>query len=157
VNSKIPLIKIGDLETARAVDHSLYGAVITIEDSDAAFPFRLEETPTRQLVLKFDDVVHQFDDLIVPTELHIKSALDFIEHGDNRKPILIHCHAGLSRSPAIALAVLASWFGQTHEEAAVKMLLSIEPLSIPNSLIVALTDSLLQHNGNLVAAVKKLT
>ena len=157
MTSKIPLIKIGDLETARSADHSLYGAVITIEDSNAASPFRLKATTPRQLILKFDDVIHQFGDLIIPTELHIKSALDFIEQEADRKPILIHCHAGLSRSPAIALAILARWFGQSHEEAAVKMLLSIEPLSSPNSLIVALADELLQHKGKLVAAVKKLT
>ena len=157
MNSKIPLIKIGDLETARTADHSLYGAVITIEDSDSKFPFRIGLTTPPQLVLIFDDIICQSDNLIIPTELHIKSALDFIEHESAKKPILIHCHAGLSRSPAIALAVLAKWVGQSHEETAVQMLLSIEPLSIPNSLIVALTDELLHHKGNLVEAVKKLT
>ncbi len=157
MNRKIPLIKIGDLETARSADHSLYGAVITIEDSDAKFPFRIEGTTPPQLVLKFDDIIRPSNNLIIPTELHIKSVLDFIACKSNRRPILIHCHAGLSRSPAMALAVLVNCLGHSHEEAAVKRLLSIEPLSVPNSLIVALTDGLLCHDGNLVDAVKKLT
>lgn len=157
MNSKIPLIKIGDLHAARTADQSLYGAVITIEDSDVENPFRVGLKTPPQLVLKFDDIISPSDNLIIPTELHIKSVFDFIEYESDTRPILIHCHAGLSRSPAIALAVLANYFGQSHEEEAVHMLLSIEPLSIPNSLIVSLTDGLLHHEGNLVDAVKKLT
>ena len=158
--SGIPFIQICSLEEAREADLHGYGGVITIEDSLIAKPLRVESFETRQLVLCFDDITSDpvedylqplFDDCILPNESHVRSALNFgRECGETS--LLIHCHAGMSRSPAIALAILADWLGEGHEAEAVRELLKIARLCTPNELVIAIADSVLARQGALISA-----
>ena len=66
--------------------------------------------------------------------------------------LLIHCHAGMSRSPAIALAILADSKGLGFEDDAVNELISISRLCIPNKLIIEISDHILERSGRLIAA-----
>ena len=121
--SGIPFIQICSLEEAREADLRGFGGVITIENSTIEYPLRVESVETRQLVLCFDDITSRpvedylqplFDECILPNETHVRAALTFArECGETS--LLIHCHAGVSRSPAITLAILADWLGEGHE------------------------------------------
>ena len=62
----------------------------------------------------------------------------------------------MSRSPAIALAILAEWLGSGREEEAVAELLKVVPLCTPNSLLVELADKFLGRNGELVKSAGAL-
>jgi len=62
----------------------------------------------------------------------------------------------MSRSPAIALAVLADWLGEDLEDEAVKELIKVAPLCTPNMLVVKITDRVLNRAGRLVEAVRTL-
>ena len=57
--------------------------------------------------------------------------------------LLIHCRAGMSRSPAITLAIFADWLGEGREEEAVGELLKTAPLCTPNQLVVETADRVL--------------
>ena len=63
--------------------------------------------------------------------------------------MLIHCHAGISRSTAICLAIFADRLGRGKEQDACRALLSISPQARPNALIIHLTDEVLQRHGKL--------
>ena len=162
--SGYPFIQICSLEEAREADHRGYGGVITIEDSLVQEPLRVESFETRQLVLRFDDITADpvedylqplFDDCVLPNESHVRAALTFArECGETS--LLIHCHAGISRSPAIALAILSDWLGEGHEEEAVMELLKIARLCTPNELVVEIADRILQRKGVLVQNLKRL-
>ena len=75
---------------------------------------------------------------------------DKIEDGS----LLIHCHARISRSSAIALAVIARRLGSRKEEVAVNTLEHINPNCRPNKSIVEMTDELLERDGKLIKAVQ---
>jgi len=159
--SGIPFIQICSLEEAREADLRGYGGVITIEDNLIENPLRVESFETRQLVLRFDDITADpvedylqplFDECILPNETHVRAALAFArECGETS--LLIHCHAGMSRSPAIALTILADWLGEGHEAEAVRELLKIARLCTPNKLVVEIADRVLQRDDKLMFAV----
>lgn len=68
-------------------------------------------------------------------------------------PVLVHCYAGMSRSPAAAMAYLAWCLGPGHEAEIVARLFEIKRLTTPNHLMVAYTDILLGHGGKLYDAM----
>ena len=76
---------------------------------------------------------------------------DKIEDGS----LLIHCHAGISRSSAIALAVIARRLGSRKEEVAVNTLEHINPNCRPNKSIVEKTDEFLERDGKLYKEVNE--
>lgn len=74
---------------------------------------------------------------------------------NGRDPILIHCWAGSSRSPAIALAVLLQKFSE-EEASLVQRISRRGPHIRPNELIVAITDDELPLGGRLTGAVRQI-
>ena len=145
-------IHICSLHQVRVIDVSTYDGIITIEDTTIKEPFRVQGDEPKQLILRFDDINEPIDDYVVPQMIHIKKALDFaheIEDGS----LLVHCRAGISRSSAIALAVIAKRLGSGKEEEAVNTLEHINPNCRPNKSIVEMTDELLERDGKLYKEV----
>ena len=141
-------IHICSLEVVREADVSIFDGVITIEDSRIENPFRLVFEHAKQLVLCFDDISVPLDDFIEPQEKHILQALSFADRiGEGS--ILIHCHAGISRSSAIALAIIAKRLGAGKEQDSIGVLEQINPHSRPNKSIVWLTDEILERDRKL--------
>ena len=69
--------------------------------------------------------------------------------------ILIHCRAGISRSTAVACAIICQHTPPGEEARAVEHIRSIRAMMVPNFLIIKLADEILQREGRLVAAVAK--
>ena len=143
----LPNITICSLADAREADLSIYNGVITIEDSTIEDPLRIENGPPDQLVLKFDDISVPMDGCIEPNESHIARALSFADKNADGS-LLIHCHAGISRSSAIALAIIAKCLGPGNEKKSVQKLKKINTQARPNKSIVWMTDEILQRNMN---------
>jgi len=154
-NRVVPYIQICSLEAAREANIEAHDGIITIEDSGIRDPFRVESGYPPQRVLTFDDISIPVDNWVMPEEHHVHSALVFARQWD-QPSLLIHCHAGMSRSPAIALSILADWLGEGSEEEAVRELLKIAPLCTPNMLVVEIADRMLGRSGQLVDAVHNL-
>jgi predicted protein tyrosine phosphatase len=136
-----------------------FEAVITLEDPDTRHPLRFHRQPApAHLVLKFVDLDHpapepyaQWPVFKVATEEQVWEAIDFAR---GRESVLVHCHVGIGRSTAIALAILADQYGLGYEQDALKALLAIRPEAVPNLHIVALADDLLFRDGKLLEAVR---
>ena len=148
-------IHICSLEGAREADISLYDGVITIENSFEDNPFRYGDEYPEQLILRFDDISVYADDFIEPQEKHVLQALSFADKiGDGS--ILIHCHAGISRSSAIALAIIAKKLGRGKEVESINVLEKINPHARPNKLLVWLTDEILERKKRLYDTAFKM-
>ena len=98
----------------------------------------------------FDDISIPIPDYIEPQPHHIETALEFASKTTGR--LLIHCHAGISRSTAICLSILADRFGPGNEPKACEALMLISPLARPNALIVHLADEVLDRDNALFQA-----
>ena len=150
----VPFIQVCSLDAAREADVEAYDGIITIEDSDITNPFRVEGGSPPQRVLTFDDITGPIDNWVAPEEFHVRSALSFARQRA-QPSLMIHCHAGMSRSPAIALAIFADWLGADREYEAVKELMKEVPLCTPNSLVVEIADRLLGRSNRLVGALRE--
>ena len=150
-----PSIQICSLRIAKETDHSTYEGVITIEDSLVDKPLRIDQGDCLQLVLSFDDITSPKNDWVLPNKKHIQSALNFADElrGDS---LLIHCHAGISRSSGIALAIIAKGLGPGKEKQAFIELEKINPNCAPNALLVWFIDEILDRGGALYKMAKSM-
>ena len=109
-------------------------------------------------MLRFDDISVPMDGYVEPNEQHIEAALKFAFRiaKDTGGSILIHCHAGISRSSAIALAIIAQRLGPGKEKEAVKLLEKINPNCRPNKSLVWMTDEILGRGMALYNTAYKM-
>lgn len=66
--------------------------------------------------------------------------------------LLVHCHGGISRSTAAAMAIAAAELGPGREAEAVALVRRARPQAMPNGLILALAGEALGTGGALAAA-----
>ncbi|WP_458098442.1 tyrosine phosphatase family protein [Roseomonas sp. WA12] len=141
-----------------------FSAVLSLEDPDARGGLRFHRQPgPRHLVLRFVDL-----DIPPPARYagmplfrmadraDIELALEFgrAVQADGGH-MLVHCHVGIGRSTAVALAILADRLGEGHEEAALAELLRIRPQAVPNLHVVSLADDILDRGGALLRTVQE--
>lgn len=140
-----------DAHCAAGVTH-----VLSILDPDyddppafAAFP------PHHRLALRFHDVIDPRPDCLAPSRADVARLLGFgLDLIHTRDPhLLIHCHAGVSRSTASAALILAQAWPDRPARAALDAVVTIRPRAWPNLRILEFGDALLGRNGELVAAV----
>ncbi len=126
-------------------------AAITLVSPEAEVP----ALPVgRRLVLRFHDIAGPADGLIPPDAALVGRLLDFARAWSPEEgPLLIHCHAGVSRSTAAAYAVACDRAGPGREAALAAGLRGLSPSATPNRLLVALADDILGRRGDMSAAV----
>ena len=100
-----------------------------------------------------DDVERPGEGLTPPAHTHIEELVSFLRASPPHTSIVMHCLAGVSRSPAAALVALALGTPGRELEAA-RLLRQAAPFAHPNRLIVELGDVVLQRNGDLLAALE---
>lgn len=108
----------------------------------------------RRDIFHFHDIIDEGDG-VAPSREDVRRILDIGERlqGEGVRHLLIHCHAGVSRSTATA-AILLAQFNPWREEEAFRQLAGIRPWSWPNSRMVEFADGLLERQGRLVAAMR---
>ncbi len=110
-----------------------------------------------RLELRFHDVIDEREGLIAPRRNDVERLLRF---GENlpREPrdahLLVHCHAGVSRSTAAMSVLLAQARPDRPAAEALAEVVRVRPHAWPNLRIVEFGDELLGRRGELVAAVR---
>jgi predicted protein tyrosine phosphatase len=108
--------------------------------------------PHRRQTLRFDDVMSRSAGTQAPEDDHLETLLAFgraIEEAGDATHLLIHCHAGVSRSTAAA-AILMAQHNAGREADAFLALLDLRAQAWPNTRMVQIADRLLGRNGALV-------
>jgi predicted protein tyrosine phosphatase len=95
-----------------------------------------------------------------PTITEARALLEFYESisariDRSRFRLLLHCHAGISRSPAAAMILLARHLGPGRELEAAAEVFRVRPAACPNLALLRAGDELLNRQGALVAAAKE--
>ncbi|HEV7367722.1 protein-tyrosine-phosphatase [Arenibaculum sp.] len=108
-----------------------------------------------RVVWRFDDVVEQVEDAVVPGAEQVAAVLETGKRllAEPVGRLLIHCHAGVSRSTATA-AILMAQNAPGREEEVFAEIARIRPRSWPNSRMVRFADEMLGRGGALSAALK---
>lgn len=117
-------------------------------------------SPHKRLTLRFDDVIAPGPGLSLPERHHVEALLEFGKGlasaiDDPLNHLLVHCHAGISRSTASMSILLAEARPETDEDAVFAHVREIRPQAWPNSRMIAIGDELLGRGGRLVAALRR--
>ena len=107
------------------------------------------------LKLHMHDIVEPLPGCIAPGADHLGELVDFIDGWQQGGRLIIHCYAGVSRSTAAALMVLAR-YNRGREAEAAELLRRRAPHAHPNRRMIALADPLLACEGRLAAAVEAM-
>jgi len=149
----------GEAGGADAVISIRPSAETDLANLDLAVAQAVEGEVGAVLVLRFDDIaVPAYGPFVGPGMSDVAAVLDFAQTARLRSPdglLAIHCEHGVSRSAAMALAVLADQFGNGRKDEAVDALMrnDIEGRMHPNPLLVSMADSALFCYGRLEAAL----
>src|SRR5207247_3204501 len=85
---------------------------------------------------------------------HVEALIGFVTAWDRRRPLVVHCYAGISRSTAAAFIALCALSPERDERAIARELRAASPSAYPNRRLVRVADALLTRNGRMVAAVE---
>jgi predicted protein tyrosine phosphatase len=112
--------------------------------------------PHRRLELRFHDVIEAGPGCIPPESLDVEQLLifgrDLTDARDTH--LLVHCHAGVSRSTAAAALILAQTRPDRPAEEALQAVVRQRPRAWPNLRILELGDALLDRRGEIVSAAR---
>jgi predicted protein tyrosine phosphatase len=110
----------------------------------------------RRLELRFHDVIDDMPGMLPPRQEDVASVLafgrDLLAEPREQAHLLVHCHAGISRSTASMMLILAQARPDVAARDVVSQVVQIRPRAWPNLRILELGDALLGRKGDLVAA-----
>ena len=115
--------------------------------------------PDSQLELRFHDVVLVEEDRVPPNQSHVEQILAFGRQAaavGHAAHLLIHCHAGQSRSTAAATLCLAQAYPIRSGYEVLGEIVRQNPRTWPNLLMLELGDTALGRQGELIAAAATL-
>jgi predicted protein tyrosine phosphatase len=114
--------------------------------------------PHRRLALRFHDIIEPTPGRYAPSRADVERLLAFgRELGDPAgSHLLVHCHAGVSRSTAAAALILAQAYPGRPAGEALDRVARMRPRAWPNLRILELGDALLGRDGEIVAAASAI-
>lgn len=129
-------------------------AVVSIMDAAHLAP-SLCLAPQRHLHLGFHDIQKPETGKSPPTQDQIAKLIEFAEHHSKSgaRHLLIHCMAGVSRSPAAAYILAVSVRREDPVRSAVQ-LFRAAPFADPNMLMIRHADELGGWKGAMLSAVQ---
>jgi predicted protein tyrosine phosphatase len=122
---------------------------LSLVGDDLRFP--LPSFGPHHLILRFHDVEKEVEGYVAPTEDQLRQALLHTADLSETDRLLVHCHAGKSRSPALAIGILVQ--AGLSPGAALDRVRAIRPELIPNRLMIRQLDDVLGLQGELVRLV----
>jgi predicted protein tyrosine phosphatase len=150
------LDELGD-HSARAVTH-----VLSILDPNWPEPEAFwTYDPHHRIEMHFNDAIEPGPGIELPQARHVEEILAFGNTfqrdlaARREAHLLIHCHAGISRSTAAMTALLTQADPEETEERIFERLVAIRPKAWPNSLMIGFADDLLGRGGRLTAALRR--
>jgi predicted protein tyrosine phosphatase len=137
--------------------HGALGAthVLSILDPEFPVPEAFGEYGEHdRLELRFHDIIDPTPGMILPGPEHVEAILAFGRNldADPQANLIVHCHAGISRSTASMALILAQAMPHEPAEAILATVHSIREKAWPNLRLIELGDVLLGRDGTLVEA-----
>jgi predicted protein tyrosine phosphatase len=114
--------------------------------------------PHRRLELRFDDVIDALPGTHPPQRQDVERLLAFGRElaGTSPAHLLVHCHAGISRSTAAAALILAAAAPALGADGVFAAVLGVRARAWPNLRMIEFGDASMDRGGTLVAAAAEL-
>ena len=111
-----------------------------------------------RLEVRFDDIVDERAGATLPQAEHVRQILAFGRTlaAEPNAFLLVHCHAGISRSTAAMVLILAQALPDTSAAEVLATVHGIREKAWPNIRIIELGDAMLGRGGALVTATTAL-
>jgi len=132
--------------TTKTVPH-----LVSMSDPPDGPPREVENHAGRTLALIFYDTDEGDRDFKAPTRNDVAQIIEFAKDIQPGEHTVCHCNAGISRSSAAALTIIASKLERTPEGAqqALEELMRVKDVIHPNRTMVKYADELLGFEGSL--------
>ena len=108
------------------------------------------------LHITMHDIWEPREGMTLPGEVHVRSILDFARAWDRRRPLVVHCYAGISRSTATAYMIAAAFAPGRSEAELARTLRKLSPSATQNQRMIALADHILRREGRMVRAIQDI-
>ncbi|PWC39154.1 protein-tyrosine-phosphatase [Azospirillum sp. TSO35-2] len=112
-----------------------------------------------RLELRFHDIIEPTRGQIAPERADVERILafgrDLLADPVDCRHLLVHCHAGVSRSTAALTMILAQACPDRPAADAVAAVVAIRAQTWPNLRMIEFADNILGRNGDLIAAVRQ--
>jgi len=128
-------------------------SLVTILTAGASSVRPCEIAPPRHLRLAVSDIEAPLDVMSCRAPNMSRACWRFLREWDRRQPLVIHCYAGVSRSPAAAFIGACALEPDRREIEIAQELRRGLPTATPNRRLVALADRMLGRQGRMVEAV----
>lgn len=133
--------------------------ILSILDPDLADPPEFDHFPPHnRLALRFYDVIEPHPKRVAPARADVERLLEFGREVDAAPGghLLVHCHAGVSRSTAAAALILAQAAPDRSAREVFEAVVRMRPRAWPNLRILEFGDQLLGRNGELLGALPEV-
>ena len=156
---QIEICAVTDLETVllKPVTHMV--SIWDTDSRDAAETIRFAKLCRPQLAVlecRFDDPLGHSGSGKVATARDIRKILDFVKPCGPEHTLLVHCRAGVARSPAVAFAALCQTLGAGRESEGLQHIFELRPMAEPDPGIIRIADGLLHRKGAMSDALSKV-
>lgn len=131
--------------------------LVTLLDPGHALEWPESIAPANWLRLSLHDIHFPTAGMMAPTQEAVQQLLAFAETWDQSAPMLIHCHAGISRSTASAYIIACALHPQIDEGAMAAQLREASPQAYPNRALIAHADTLLGRDGRMIAGIEAMS
>lgn len=142
------------IETAtaalRLMEEGWPTCIISLVGEDLRFD--LPQFGPKHFIARFHDVETTLPGYVPPSGDMLRAALKHAANLNDGDRLLVHCHAGKSRSPAMVIGILIS-AGLSATEA-MSRVKALRPFVIPNRLMTNILDHLLGQGGELVRVME---
>jgi predicted protein tyrosine phosphatase len=140
------------LHGSRGITH-----VLSILDPDHPEPdaFLAYDRHHRTL-LRFHDAIEPAPQTVLPEPEHVQTILRFgtaLASEPTEPHLLVHCHAGISRSTAAMAMLMAQRHPELDEDQLFAQIVEIRAKAWPNSRMIGFADHLLGRQGRLMSAL----
>lgn len=151
--TQVTVLGLSEVRSLTSFDLDEFDAIVGFIDSGQHNDIHLSIFSSipkhKKLIIRKDDV--EFVTGTHPTPDDIKQALEFVKDKHN---VLVFCHAGMCRSPALGIGILIQ--AGNSVKFAVERMKDIRPQLFPNILIAELIDNILELDFDLVEAINNL-
>lgn len=127
--------------------------IVSLLDPGSSFPEFGAVVADRHLKLALHDVHAPTEGEIAPAAKHIEDLLAFLALWERTGPLVIHCRAGMGRSPATAFIAMCLFNPEIPELEVARTLRTAAPTARPNESLVRIADVAMRRSGRMIEAI----